>query len=319
MVCIVISTPFPSWLAPVPSLLSTRKARFVGAAHDADGTAYGDAYTTSRLSLDLYHGLSRMLLTAMDIRPNEPHRSEHRVRMRIMDNKVSRRRFLTLAGISTLGAAVGLAGCAQSRDNNSASNSSPSSASDDATASANEDSSAPAATSGTGNSLVLVFSRADENMGVGTVETGNTMVLAQMIAKKTGADLFEIERVTAYPAGYDDCCDEALEEQRANDRPDLKALPDIAGYDTVYFGFPCWWGDLPMPVYTAVEALDWNGKTISPFNTHEGSGESGMFSTLASKCTGATVTDGLTMTGTKAQNNRSEAESEVDSWLASLQ
>lgn len=253
----------------------------------------------------------------------------------IMDNAITRRRLLQLTGISTLGVAAVLAGCAQGRNDNAASGESAASsepvasseptassstvaADDSASIPANADSSSQAAASKSG-SLVLVFSRADENYVVGTIEVGNTMVLAQMIAEKTGADLFEIERVTAYPAGYDDCCDEALEEQRAGARPELKALPDITGYDTIYFGFPCWWGDLPMPVYTAVEALDWNGKTISPFNTHEGSGESGMFSTLASKCAGATVTAGLTMTGETAQNNRSEAESQIDSWLASLQ
>ena len=254
-----------------------------------------------------------------------------------MDSSITRRTFLQLAGISTVGVATGLAGCSQSRNSDAASSSSesssPGSSSNDAAATdaAATDSAATTdavatdttastsqAEAGKGNPLVLVFSRADENYVVGTVEVGNTMVLAQMIAEKTGADLFEIERVTAYPTGYDDCCDEALEEQRASARPELKTMPDITGFDTVYFGVPCWWGDLPMPVYTAIEALDWNGKTISPFNTHEGSGESGMFSTLASKCAGATVTDGLTMTGGTAQNNRSEAESEVDSWLASL-
>lgn len=237
-----------------------------------------------------------------------------------MDNNTTRRGFLQLAGISTLGMAVGLAGCAQNRNDSDA----PSTTSAEPEASTSTEAPSDAAPSSQeaaakGDALVLVFSRADENYGVGTVEVGNTMVLAQMIAEKKGADLFQIERVAAYPAGYDDCCDEALEEQRASDRPELKELPDIAGYGTIYFGFPCWWGDLPMPVYTAVEALDWNGKTISPFNTHAGSGESGMFSTLASKCAGATITDGLTMTGEMAQNNRSEAESQVDSWLASLQ
>ena len=111
---------------------------------------------------------------------------------------------------------------------------------------------------------------------------------------------------------------EALEEQNANARPELKAMPDISGYNTIYFGFPCWWGDLPMPVYTALEALDWNGKTISPFNTHAGSGESGMFSKVAGTCAGSTVTEGLTVEGTVAQNDRITAESDVDAWLASL-
>ena len=165
---------------------------------------------------------------------------------------------------------------------------------------------------------MLVFSRAGENYGVGTVEVGNTMVLAQMIAEKTGADLFEIERAEPYPEAYDACCDEALEEKNSGARPELAAMPDLSGYDTVYLGFPCWWGDMPMPVYTAIEALDWGGKAIRPFNTHAGSGQAGMFATVARKCAGATVADGLTMAGTTAQNDRNAAESQIDNWLASL-
>lgn len=169
-----------------------------------------------------------------------------------------------------------------------------------------------------GASLVLVFSRAGENYGVGTVKVGNTMVLAQIIAEKTGADLFEIERAESYPEAYDACCDEVLEEKNSDARPELVSMPDLSGYDTVYLGFPCWWGDMPMPVYAAIEALDWDGKTICPFNTHAGSGDAGMFSTVARKCAGATVTDGLTMAGTTAQEDRAAADSQVDTWLASL-
>lgn len=247
-----------------------------------------------------------------------------------MDNNFSRRRFLQIAGITAASATMGLVGCGQSRSEDDASastssNSSAATSSPDKTeveesnnaSSTSQDPTSQEPASDT-KSLVLVFSRADENYGVGTVEVGNTMVLAQMIAEKTASNLFEIERVTAYPASYDACCDEALEEQHADARPELKSMPDISGYDTIYFGFPCWWGDLPMPVYTAIEALDWNGKTISPFNTHAGSGESGMFSTLASKCAGATVTSGLTLSGETAQNDRAEAEASVDSWLSSL-
>ena len=239
-----------------------------------------------------------------------------------MEKDITRRRFFQVAGVAALGAAAGFVGCGQSRNDSAASGASSASAtasaaSASAPASANSASASQSAAAKK-DSLVLIFSRADENYGVGTVEVGNTMVLAQMIAEKTGSDLFEIERITPYPEGYDACCDEALEEQHAGARPELKAMPDISGYKTIYFGFPCWWGDLPMPVYTAIEALDWNGKTVSPFNTHAGSGESGMFSTLTAKCSGATVTPGLTMSGETAQNDRASADSQVDSWLASL-
>ena len=174
---------------------------------------------------------------------------------------------------------------------------------------------APASESG---ALVLYFSRADENYNVGVIEEGNTAVIAKMIAERTGADLFELVPKEPYPESYDECCDVALEEKNRGARPELEALPDLTSYGTVFLGFPCWWGDLPMCVYTAIEALTWEGKTIHPFNTHEGSGESGMFSTLAVTCTGSSVTEGLTMTGSTAQNEREEAASQVEAWLAGL-
>ena len=232
---------------------------------------------------------------------------------------LTRRGFLRIAGLSALGATAGLAGCGESR--NAAGASSPAGASSSDASSANDkatpSASTPPATLSSA-SLVLVFSRAGENYGVGAVEVGNTMVLARMIAEKTGADLLEIERAEPYPEAYNACCDEALEEKNSSARPELATMPDLSGYDAVYLGFPCWWGDMPMPVYTAIEALDWNGKTIYPFNTHAGSGAAGMFGTVARICAGATVTSGLTMAGTTAQNDRDAAESQVDDWLASL-
>ena len=240
--------------------------------------------------------------------------------------QMNRRQFVKLAALSgTAAVSAGLlGGCGSSRAESPSESGGASAAGPSTSASPAESESASSTASGSesaegkADSLVLIFSRAGENYGVGTVEVGNTMVLAQMVAEKTGAALFEIERATPYPESYDACCDEALEEQRAGARPALKAMPDISAYKTVYFGFPCWWGDLPMPVYTAIEALDWNGKVICPFNTHAGSGESGMFSTLAAKCEGAAVMAGLTLSGEVAQNDRSAAESSVDSWLASL-
>ena len=250
------------------------------------------------------------------------------------NGNITRRGFLGAACMAMIGVAGALTGCGESRaagsvasgQGSSSASTEPSTSSAlessaanssaaDARAQAAASQEASAAAEGA-SSLVLVFSRAGENYGVGTVEVGNTMVLAQMIAEKTGSDLFELERATPYPDAYDACCDEALEEKNAGARPALADLPDLAGYDTVYFGFPCWWGDLPMPVYTAMEALDWNGKEVRPFNTHAGSGEAGMFATLAQKCSGATVTDGLTIAGTTAQNDRASAESQVNTWLS---
>lgn len=173
---------------------------------------------------------------------------------------------------------------------------------------------------GTGGSrsLVLVFSRAGENYGVGDVEIGNTMVIAQMIAESAGADLFEIEPVNAYSHSYDETTQRAQEEKNSNARPEIKGTPDLSPYDLVFLGFPIWWGDAPMPLYSAIESLDWEGKIIAPFNTHAGSGDGGVFERLETVCPGSSVLNGLTISGVDAQNDRTQTQKEVDEWLASL-
>lgn len=137
-----------------------------------------------------------------------------------------------------------------------------------------------------------------------------------MIADKTGADLFEIVPQEAYPAGYDECCDVALAEQHDGARPAYAGDIDIAPYKTIYLGYPIWWGDLPMCVYTFLEAHDWAGKDIHPFCTHEGSGLSGTPTSIQTTCAGATVAQGLSMTGSTAQNSRDQAQAAVDAWIS---
>ena len=164
-------------------------------------------------------------------------------------------------------------------------------------------------------SLVLIFSRADENYGVGYVEKGNTMILAEMIAEKTNSELFEIKPAKKYPADYDTCIDVAKKEQNQNARPEILEDKDITEYDTMFFGYPVWWGDIPMCLYTFVEAHDWNGKRVLPFCTNEGSGSGRTDRTLKSKMKGANLQKALAIRGSMAQNNTSLAEKEVEKWL----
>ena len=89
-------------------------------------------------------------------------------------------------------------------------------------------------------------------------------------------------------------------------------------YDTVFIGYPIWWGDLPMVVYTFLESYDFSGKTVIPFCTHEGSGLSGTDRKVANVCPGATVLDGLAIRGSVAQNKQSDAKSDVVKWLNGL-
>ena len=168
---------------------------------------------------------------------------------------------------------------------------------------------------GKSKSLVVYFSRADENYGVGTITEGNTAILAKMIASKTGSDIFEIVPEKAYPKNYRECTNVAKDEQRKNARPAYKGDIDTSGYDTIYIGYPIWWGDLPMVVYTFLENHDLNEKTIFPFCTHEGSGLSGTDNNIKKLYKNVTMKKALVMTGRTAQNNRSEAEKQVDEWL----
>lgn len=230
--------------------------------------------------------------------------------------KMTRRSFLEAAGVVLVGAGLlCLPGCTGGRSNSTAETSA--SASDESAgnaASPAQDN--PAGHTSPASSIVVFFSRANENYGVGYVEVGNTAKVAAVVAEKTGADTFEIKRVQAYPSGYDACCDEAQNELNANARPPLVETIDLSPYNTVYLGYPLWWGDMPMPVYTFLESQDWSGKTIRPFATHAGSGLASSVSTLRSLCAGATVAEGMSIIGTTAQNDAASVDSTVANWLS---
>ncbi len=164
-------------------------------------------------------------------------------------------------------------------------------------------------------SLVVYFSRADENYGVGTIKEGNTAIIAKMIAQKTGSDIFEIVPEKSYPANYKECTDVAMSELRQKARPSYKGDIDTNDYDTIYIGYPIWWGDMPMIVYTFLDAHNLNGKTILPFCTHAGSGLAGTVSSFKSMYKSANVKEGLSISGSTAQRNRTQAEKQVDAWL----
>ena len=167
--------------------------------------------------------------------------------------------------------------------------------------------------------LVAYFSRAGENYNVGVIEEGNTAKLAKIIAEQTGATLFEIVPTVAYPQSYDECLEVASEEQRTDARPEY--LGDVEGWDawdTVFIGYPIWWGEMPNIVYTFLEAHDFAGKTVIPFNTHEGSGQAGTQKDIERALPGATVLKGLAVQGAKAQSDPDGTARAVSDWLVGL-
>lgn len=164
--------------------------------------------------------------------------------------------------------------------------------------------------------LVTYFSRTGENYSVGYIEKGNTHIIADMIAEQTGGDTFEISTVTPYPDDYDECTDIAQQERNENARPELaESLDNLDDYDVVFIGYPIWWSDMPMAVYTFLESYDFAGKTIVPFCTHEGSGLSSTEESIAAACPDAEILDGLSIRGSVAQNSQEEAAEAVAEWL----
>ena len=145
------------------------------------------------------------------------------------------------------------------------------------------------------------------------IEKGNTAIVADAIVEQTGADSFEIlPKNDNYPTTYNELTDVAKEEQNQNARPEIKdILQNFEQYDTIYLGYPIWWGDLPMICYTFLESYDFSGKTIIPFCTHAGSGNAGTQSKIQSAVPKATVKDVLAITGTDTQNNSDSVKTSV--------
>ncbi|WP_407380353.1 flavodoxin [Methanobrevibacter sp.] len=154
-----------------------------------------------------------------------------------------------------------------------------------------------------GKVLVVYFSKTGENYNVGEVEVGNTAMMASYIKEYLNADSFEIVPVNPYPDDYKETTDQASKEQSDNARPEIKnRIDNFDNYDTIFIGYPIWWGDLPNIMYTFLEQYDFNGKTVIPFNTHEGSGDAGTYQTIASQLPEAKVnTDGLAIDGKTAR------------------
>ena len=172
-----------------------------------------------------------------------------------------------------------------------------------------------------GKKLVVYFSHTGENYNVGQIEKGNTAIIADMIAEATGAETFEIVPEREYPNGYNECIELAQQEKRAKARPAVKGDIRIEDYDVIFMGYPNWWGEVPMCVYTFIENHDWNGKTVIPFITHEGSGMGGTDRKIAAACRGAetAIGKGLAIQGKVAQSERDSAQRSVDNWLSQLE
>lgn len=160
--------------------------------------------------------------------------------------------------------------------------------------------------------IIVYFSRAGENYVSGALkmlDVGNTQKTAEILREITGADIFRIEPVQPYSDSYNECIEQAKQDNQNNARPALKALPDsLDGYDTIYLGYPNYWGTMPMCVFTFWEKFDFSGKTIKPFCTHEGSDLGTSESDIKKLCPGARVEKGLAIHGSRMNGARVQLE-----------
>lgn len=145
---------------------------------------------------------------------------------------------------------------------------------------------------------------------------GSTQYLGRLIAQKTGADVFRIVPVKAYPTDHSAHTAQAKLEQSENARPAIKDdFGDLSQYDTIFFGYPIWWGDLPMPVYTFLESHDLSGKKIVIFSTYGSSGLGDTVEHVQSVEKGADVE---TKAYGVAAGDVGSAKDKVLSWLSEL-
>ncbi len=162
--------------------------------------------------------------------------------------------------------------------------------------------------------LIVYFSKDGENYVSGEIkelDEGNTQKAAKKIAELTGADLFKLEPVQAYPDNYKACVTRAKDEFKQKARPELKEKIDLSQYDNIILGFPIWIGTVPMPVLSFIESNDLSGKTILPFCTNEGSGFGFSLDDLEKSLKDSQLKEGLALIGSQVE----KSDRRIEKWL----
>lgn len=154
------------------------------------------------------------------------------------------------------------------------------------------------------NILIVYYSR-----------SGNTDKVAKYIQSQVGGDIIRLETVKTYPSDYDEMLDTAQEEQRNGELPELKnQINNIENYDTIFLGYPIWWGNIASPVLTFLNDYDLSNKQIVPFVTSGSSRLSGTPNDIQELEPQATILDGLSLTSSNLNNY----ENLTDNWLQSI-
>ena len=159
--------------------------------------------------------------------------------------------------------------------------------------------------SGESNVLVAYFSW-----------SGNVQQMSRWIAEETGGDIFWIVPEESYGEEFDPCADRAKNELDNGICPAISEHIDkeiMDKYDVIYIGFPIWWYDLPMPVWTFLEEYDLSGKTIIPFFSHNGSSNgAGSLDTISKLAPNSEILsdDAISVRGSDV----ADSESKIKEW-----
>ncbi len=159
-------------------------------------------------------------------------------------------------------------------------------------------------------SLIIYFSRADENYAVGYIDKGNTEIVAEYVKEFTNADMFKVEPLIPYSKDYKTCIEEA--KQRVSNAPIKNMLNDISDYEVIYIMTPIYWGTYAPELETVIKKLDFTNKTIRIITTHEGSGLANVVSDVKKNCLNASVIDdAIAIKGSEAKNSKNV----IESWI----
>ena len=159
-------------------------------------------------------------------------------------------------------------------------------------------------------SLIIYFSRADENYSVGYIEKGNTEYVAEYVKEFTNSDMFKVEPLVPYAKDYQTCIKEA--KMRIGNAPIKGKINDISEYEVIYIMTPIYWGTYAPEIETAIKDLDFSGKIIRIITTHEGSGLANVVNDIKKICNGANILDdALAIKGSQAK----EAKDIIKNWI----
>ena len=162
--------------------------------------------------------------------------------------------------------------------------------------------------------IIIYFSRAGEKYNVGKVDKGNTEMLVEYIIELSGIKNYKIIPENEHPINYGETLKIVQKEQSINDRPKIKnALTNISKYDTILLGYPIWYEHLPNIVMNQLQLLNLEGKTIYPFNTHEGSEKGNSIKEIKKCAPKAIVKNGFSISGTSARTI--DSHEHIKNWL----